>query len=139
MSRIGKPIILGALAPVPLIAVHLFLGYSRDVLIDVMGLGSFYFGLKYTVLLLLALTTIGLVVVTRKMPFVEMSATIGVFAIIVGIYAGITFIMQIGHSGHWGFAGRDVVPFFRYLLATASAVVVLAALARATIRMLQRR
>jgi hypothetical protein len=139
MSRVSKSIILGALAPVPLISVHLLLGYSRDVLIGVMGLGSFYFGLKYTVLLLLALTTIGLVVVTRKMPFAEMSVTVCVFAILIGMYAGTTYVVQIGHSGHWGFTGYDVVPFFKYLLATACAVAVLAALARATIRMLQRR
>lgn len=139
MSRVSKPIILGALAPVPLISVHLLLGYSRDVLIGVMGLGSFYFGLKYTVLLLLALTTIGLVVATRRMPFAEMSVTVCVFAILIGMYAGTTYVVQIGHSGHWGFTGRDVVPFFKYLFATVCAVAVLAALARATIGMLQRR
>jgi hypothetical protein len=139
MNRVSKQIVLGALAPVPLIAVHLSLGYSRDVLIGVMGLDSFYFGLKYSVLLLLALTTIGLGVVTRKMPIAEMAVTVCVFAILIGVYAGTTYVVQIGHSGHWGFAGRDVVPFFKYLFAVASAVVVLAALVRAAVQIFGRR
>ena len=139
MSRVHRLIILGALAPVPLVSVHLLLGYSRDLFIAFMGLDSFYVSFECLIIMILTLTTIGLVMITRKISVVEMSVTIGVFAILVGVYAGTTFIIQIGHSGHWGFEGRDVEPFFKYLLTTASAVVVLAALARATIRIFQRR
>lgn len=139
MSTVSKSIVLGALAPIPLISVHLLLGRLRDLMIGLMGLEAFYFGLKYLVLLLLALTTLGLVMMTRKMPVSGTAVAVFVFAVLVGVYAGATYVIQIGHSGHWGFANRDVVPFFKYLLATVSAVAVLAALARGAVQIYGRR
>jgi hypothetical protein len=139
MSRYAKLIFLGALAPLPLIVVHLLLGYYRDTLIGIVGLDSFYFGLKYSVLSLLVLTTIGLIVITRKMRIAETSVAVCLFAVLIGLYVGLTYVVQIGHSGHWEFAPCDLTPFCKYMLVTACAVVVIAAIARATIQKIQRR